>query len=148
MATSTIPFAGILSALGEHHGAIVSSQSACSERRLRYRYPLDLSVRFKSLSGLPRFAGVGRTLNLSSGGVLVVCRQIVGQHEIGAGAQVQMSIGVAVAAGWKGSPPAFSPWDRSFVADLPFSLSSLNGTDSAPCEAQASHTRPSLIRRC
>jgi hypothetical protein len=67
-----------------------------AERRLKFRYPLDLNVRFRPLSG-PIFSGAGRAVNVSSGGVLivsepVVSEQVVSPHVIGVGARVEMSI--------------------------------------------------------
>src|SRR5579863_6838088 len=59
-----------------------------AERRSNRRYPLDLGVRFRSPAG--GFTGVGRTVNLSSGGVLVDCQHATDQ--IGAGAQIEISI--------------------------------------------------------
>jgi hypothetical protein len=41
------------------------------ERRLAARYPVELSVRFRSLSPRSQFSGVGRVVNASRGGVLV-----------------------------------------------------------------------------
>ena len=61
------------------------------ERRLKFRYPLDLSVRFRCHSG-SRFCGAGRAVNVSSGGLLMVFRQIVPQGEIIVGARVDLSI--------------------------------------------------------
>jgi hypothetical protein len=57
------------------------------ERRRRYRYPLDLSVRFLCRSGESRVSGEGLAVNLSSGGVLVASR-----HQMKVGARVEMSI--------------------------------------------------------
>jgi hypothetical protein len=63
-----------------------------AERRLRFRYPLDLSVRFRSLAGKSPFAGGGRAVNVSSGGVLVISQHVVSPHEIGVGTRMEMSI--------------------------------------------------------
>jgi hypothetical protein len=62
-----------------------------AERRSKLRYPLDLSVRFRPLSG-SLFSGVGRAVNVSSSGILVVSRHIVSRHEIGVGAKLEMSL--------------------------------------------------------
>lgn len=75
----------------EHPGAIVPSQPTLAERRSKYRYPLDLGVRFRPLAG-SLFCGAGRAINVSSGGVLVVSRHIVSQRELSVGAMVEISI--------------------------------------------------------
>jgi PilZ domain-containing protein len=41
------------------------------ERRSKLRYPLDLAVRYQSIGPSRALAGVGRTLNLSSSGLLL-----------------------------------------------------------------------------
>jgi hypothetical protein len=71
--------------------AIVFNQTIPAERRLKFRFPLDLTLRFRPLSG-SLFLGAGRAANLSSGGILVVSEQAVSQHEIGVGARVEISI--------------------------------------------------------
>jgi hypothetical protein len=81
----------IFSFQGEPHGAIAANRPILAERRSKVRYPLDLSVRFRSISG-SLFSGAGRTVNVSSGGVLVVSPHIVSRHEISVGVQVEMSI--------------------------------------------------------
>ena len=69
----------------------VDERPYSAERRSKCRYPLDLSIRFRSVSGLASISGEGRTLNLSSGGVLVLARHVE-LHEISAGARVELSI--------------------------------------------------------
>lgn len=91
MATAMTSFAGILADLEEHRGAIVSSSTTPADQRLKVRYPLELSVRFRSRSDSARFSGAGRTVNLSSGGVLVIS-EYVAQYEIRVGARMEMSI--------------------------------------------------------
>ena len=91
MPTSATSFENILWILEEGIHGSGSNLPLPEERRSRCRYPLDLSVRFRSLSGRSRFSGVGRTVNMSSGGILVVLEH-VGQHEISAGARMEMSI--------------------------------------------------------
>ena len=66
-------------------------QNNGSERRLKFRFPLDLVVRFRPLTG-PEFFGAGRAVNVSSRGVLVVSEQPIGRHEISVGALVEMSM--------------------------------------------------------
>jgi len=75
--------AQILSVLEEYQSAIDTT-----ERRSKRRYSIELGVRFRSLEG--GFTGVGRTVNMSSGGILVACHQAT--PEIGAGARVEISI--------------------------------------------------------
>jgi len=71
--------------------ALARVLSSPEERRLKLRYPLNLSVRFRSPSG-SRFRGAGRAVNLSSGGILVVSQQIFPHCESMVGARVEMSI--------------------------------------------------------
>ena len=92
MPSPTNSFDKILSVLGETHGAIVSNQPIPAERRLRFRYPLNLSVRFRFLSGPSKLSGAGRTVNVSSRGVLVVSEQLISQPKIDVRARVEMSI--------------------------------------------------------
>lgn len=44
------------------------------ERRVKYRYPLELNVRYQSMgvAGGP-ISGVGQTVNMSSGGMFLAC---------------------------------------------------------------------------
>jgi len=84
-------FASVLADLSEDRGANVPDSPYSAERRSKYRYPLDLSIRFRSVSGLSAISGEGRTLNLSSGGVLVLAQQVA-LHQISAGARVDFSI--------------------------------------------------------
>jgi len=83
MPTSTTSFARIVSRVHPH---------ASAERRLKFRYPLGLSVRFRSLSARPDFSGLGRAVNMSSGGILVSAHSVVSQDDIGVGARVEMNI--------------------------------------------------------
>jgi len=84
MATSTNPSVRNIEFQGEQHGPI---GSLGAERRRKYRYPLDLSVRFRCPLGESRVSGQGLAVNLSSGGVLVASR-----HQLNVGAPVEMSI--------------------------------------------------------
>lgn len=45
------------------------------ERRLKIRYPVLLNVRYRTLGRANRIAGMGRTINMSSGGLLVAADQ-------------------------------------------------------------------------
>lgn len=92
MPTSTNSFSEIVPVPEEHRGAIVSGRLIPAERRFRFRYPLNLSVRFRLLYGTSSFAGAGRTVNVSSRGVLVVSQHLISQQEISVPARVEMSI--------------------------------------------------------
>lgn len=71
--------------------SLASHSVTIEERRSKARYPLHLSVRFRSVSKGFLFSGLGRIIDMSSGGVLVVL-QDVSQHEISVGAWVEISI--------------------------------------------------------
>ncbi len=45
------------------------------ERRSKMRYPVTLNVRYRTLGRYRRVSGLGRTVNLSSGGILVSSEQ-------------------------------------------------------------------------
>jgi hypothetical protein len=77
---------------GEHPRATVLNWPVLVERRSKVRYPLDLSVRFRYFAGGSLLFGVGRTVDVSSGGVLVGSLRIPTPHEIGVGVNVEMSI--------------------------------------------------------
>jgi hypothetical protein len=51
---------------------VLGDSRPVGERRFAARYPVELTVRFRSLSARSRFSGVGRVVNASRGGVLVV----------------------------------------------------------------------------
>jgi hypothetical protein len=88
MPTSTNARARIIEFPGEQRvGAMGSHWPARSERRIKYRYPLDLTVRYRCPSAGSPFSGEGLAVNLSSGGVLVAS-----QHQMNVGALVEMSI--------------------------------------------------------
>jgi hypothetical protein len=74
-----------------HQDAIVSNRPILAEQRATVRFPLDLRVRFRSISG-SLFSGTGRAVNVSCGGVLVVSTHIVSQHGISVGVHLEMSI--------------------------------------------------------
>jgi len=88
MPRSNTSRARILSFPGARRGdAIVSYWPIAAERRVKVRYPLDLSVRFRYAHAGSLFAGAGLTVNLSSGGALVASK-----HRIHVGALVEMSM--------------------------------------------------------
>jgi len=63
------------------------------ERRSNSRYPLDLGVRFRlSLRSGAFLVGTGRTVNLSTSGILVYPQDVVSRDEIGDGAWVEIRI--------------------------------------------------------
>jgi hypothetical protein len=72
--------------------AMVSNWPAPAERRSKVRYPLELSVRFRSFPKGSLLFGAGRTIDVSSGGVLVVSQHVVSHQEIGVGALIEMSM--------------------------------------------------------
>jgi len=92
MPTWTHSSARTLSFPEEHSGQIVASRPIRAERRSKLRYPLDLSVRFRPISGKFPFSGAGRAVNVSSGGLLVVSQHIVSQRVINVGEHVELSI--------------------------------------------------------
>jgi hypothetical protein len=86
MAASIHSFARVLPFPREQRSSLVPDVPVPEERRLKFRYPLGLTVRFRSSSPVS-FAGEGIAVNLCSGGVLVASEQ-----EITVGALVEMSI--------------------------------------------------------
>jgi hypothetical protein len=84
MLTSTPSLEKRSSVLGAYLSAITSNTPP-AERRLTPRYRLELRVRYRSLSQVAPFSGVGRVVNASRGGVLVVS-----ESEISVGAKVEM----------------------------------------------------------
>ena len=87
MPTSTHVLARILSFPGEHHRKIAAGRLHLAERRVKSRYPLDLSVRFRFSSAGSHFSGAGLAVNMSSGGILVESK-----HQVIVGARVEMNI--------------------------------------------------------
>ena len=57
------------------------------ERRSKTRYPLQLSVRYRTLLKNVDISGVGRTLNVSSAGLL-----IASVHELGPGTRLELTL--------------------------------------------------------
>jgi len=51
------------------------------ERRSKIRYPVSLNVKYRTVGRSDRISGVGRTLNMSSGGLLIAADQ---RTEVGA----------------------------------------------------------------
>jgi hypothetical protein len=50
------------------------THDSAAERRLKVRFPVQLSLRYRTLSG-PRSSGVGQTINISSGGLLIAAEE-------------------------------------------------------------------------
>jgi len=44
-----------------------------NERRAKSRYPVELNVRYQTISGPDTVVGFGRTVNMSSSGMLMTC---------------------------------------------------------------------------
>jgi hypothetical protein len=82
----------ILPFQGEHHGARVLNWPIPEERRSKIRYPLGLNVRFRYFAEGSFLFGLGRTVDVSSGGVLVVFPHILSQRAISVGDEVEMGI--------------------------------------------------------
>jgi hypothetical protein len=57
------------------------------ERRTKARYPVKLTVRYRTIGRSNSFNGVGQTLNMSSGGLLVSA-----EHEIAAGLRLEVNV--------------------------------------------------------
>ncbi|MGB6946488.1 MAG: PilZ domain-containing protein [Bryobacteraceae bacterium] len=61
---------------------------AALERRSKARFPLRLGVRFRTLSGGPSLIGEGRTVNVSSRGLLIASEEA----QINKGARLQLTV--------------------------------------------------------
>ena len=57
------------------------------ERRTKARYPVKLTVRYRTVGRTQRFNGVGHTLNMSSSGLLVFAEQ-----EVRAGLRLEVNV--------------------------------------------------------
>jgi hypothetical protein len=71
MSASTRPFARLLPLREEHLSLIPGGRTIPEERRQKFRYHLDLRVRFCPSFVESRLSGSGMIINISSGGVLV-----------------------------------------------------------------------------
>jgi hypothetical protein len=58
------------------------------DRRNKARFPLRLSVKYRTLSGGPALIGEGRTVNMSSCGLLIAS----GEAKFRAGARLQLTV--------------------------------------------------------
>jgi hypothetical protein len=77
---------------GEHPDLAILNWPVLGERRSKVRYPLELNIRYRYFAGGSLRFGAGRTINVSSGGVLVASTRIIPPHEMSVGENVEMSI--------------------------------------------------------
>ena len=68
--------------------AMQSESELDLDRRTKSRFPLRLSVRYRTLSGGPALIGEGRTLNMSSCGLLIASEEA----KFRAGARLQLTV--------------------------------------------------------
>src|SRR5271156_2248551 len=61
---------------------------AASERRSKSRFPLPLTVRYRTLSGGPALIGEGRTVNMSSRGLMIASEEA----KVNTGARLQLAV--------------------------------------------------------
>jgi hypothetical protein len=66
---------------------VVSTDKTGIERRTKARYPVKLTVRYRTIGRSNSVNGVGQTLNMSSGGLLVSA-----EHEIPAGSKLEINV--------------------------------------------------------
>ena len=71
---------------GWNHMEATISKSVI-ERRSKARFPVKLTVRYRTVSRHHSVNGVGQTLNMSSGGLLVSA-----QHEVSAGSRLEVNV--------------------------------------------------------
>ena len=64
-----------------------SSNRTIIERRSKARYPVQLTVRYRTVGRVQHVNGVGQTLNMSSGGLLVSA-----QHDISTGLRLEVNV--------------------------------------------------------
>ena len=57
------------------------------ERRSKARYPVKLTVRYRTVGRAQHVNGVGHTVNMSSGGLLVYA-----EHEVSAGSRLEVNV--------------------------------------------------------
>jgi|ERR1700733_3715115 len=87
MPISRESFAMLLSFPAGARSAALANRPSPAERRIKFRYPVDLSVRFRAFRGGSQFSGVGVSVNVSSGGILVFA-----EHEFEVGTPVALNI--------------------------------------------------------
>jgi hypothetical protein len=64
-----------------------SNNQTVIERRSKARYPVKLTVRYRTVGRNQAVNGVGHTLNMSSGGLLVSA-----QHDLSAGSRLEVNV--------------------------------------------------------
>jgi hypothetical protein len=64
-----------------------SNNQKAIERRSKARYPVKLTVRYRTVGRNQAVNGVGQTLNMSSGGLLVSA-----QHDVSAGSRLEVNV--------------------------------------------------------
>ena len=57
------------------------------DRRSKVRYPVQLNVRYRATDPRNNISGIGLTLNMSSGGLLVMC-----QHDLRIGTRIEVQL--------------------------------------------------------
>ncbi|HLK18391.1 MAG TPA: PilZ domain-containing protein [Bryobacteraceae bacterium] len=57
------------------------------ERRSKIRYPVSLNVKYRTVGRSNRISGVGRTLNMSSGGLLIAA-----DHRTEVGTKIELNV--------------------------------------------------------
>jgi PilZ domain len=67
---------------------MLPESSPALERRSKARFPLRLTVRYRTLSGGPALLGVGRTVNMSSNGLLIASDEVI----VRTGARLQVTV--------------------------------------------------------
>jgi hypothetical protein len=88
MSVSNMPSARLIEFAGaRRRDATGPSWPGQSERRIKFRYPLDLTVRFHYADTVAPVYGEGMAINLSSGGVLVAS-----QRQVRVGSLVKLNI--------------------------------------------------------
>jgi hypothetical protein len=94
MSTTRASAGRVLSFPPVAQGPTVPEPFIATERRLKPRYPLNLSVRFRGLfrSGEFRLSSLGRTMNMSAGGLLVASQEEFLDDDISTGSRVEISI--------------------------------------------------------
>jgi hypothetical protein len=73
--------------LGGRNPMEATLSKAIMERRSKARYPVKLTVRYRTVGRNQQFNGVGQTLNMSSGGLLVS-----GEQEVRAGQRLEVNV--------------------------------------------------------
>jgi hypothetical protein len=86
LSTNVLPFPG------EHPSPAILNWPVLAERRSKVRYPLELNLRYRYFAGGSLRFGAGRTVDVSSGGVLVASTRIISPQELIVGDEVEMSI--------------------------------------------------------